>query len=254
MSLSEEPFPTKSFGTAESGPVHCPQGYVSGDVGADKVNNSRQVSRLYVVDAAVEVAGAVAETVFDALILGAGEVSFSLGGWAVECRFASRDTQTPTMMEQTMRMTRAMVICASCGTLVSEYLTFPEQRTTYDPFRPPRLSLRLFPTQNPPLPRRPCRLQITQAIPSLLLRRIPTPFTLPRRRIQAIRPLVRPTPITHPPRPLIRQQLAGDIHHRPSLSRLCLLLPSSPHDKVVGGPSVVRRRQRRQQDLVQWSA
>jgi hypothetical protein len=117
-SLSEEPFPAKSFGTVESGPVHCPHGYVSGDAGADKVKSSRQVSRLYaVVVAAVEVAGAAVETVFEALILVAAEISFSLDGWGVDCRFARRDTQTPTTTEQTMRMISAIMICTSSRTL-----------------------------------------------------------------------------------------------------------------------------------------
>jgi hypothetical protein len=106
--LPDVPFPAKSFGTEESGALHWPQGYVSGDAGAETVNSSRQVSRLYVV-AVVVVAGAAGGTVVEAM-LGTADVSFSFDGEEAAFRFASRDTQTPTMTEQTMRMTSAIVI------------------------------------------------------------------------------------------------------------------------------------------------
>lgn len=83
---------------------------MSGDAGAETVNRSRHVSRLYVVDTDGVDAGAAAETVVDALLGGTADDTFSLDGEGFELRFASRETQTPTMMEQMMRMIRAIII------------------------------------------------------------------------------------------------------------------------------------------------
>jgi hypothetical protein len=81
---------------------------VSGDAGAETVNSSRQVSRLNVV--AVDVGtGAAGGTGVEAM-LGLTDGSFSLDSEEAAFRFASRDTQTPTITEHTMRMTKAIVI------------------------------------------------------------------------------------------------------------------------------------------------
>lgn len=110
MLFSDVPFIAKSFATAESGPLHWLHGYVSGDDGAERVNSSRQVARLYVGEA-VEVEVATAEVEVSVVPLSETAVSaFSLVDGVAEWRLASRDTQTPTTTEQTMRTIRAIII------------------------------------------------------------------------------------------------------------------------------------------------